>query len=126
MSQPFPSVVWRAQPLYVVDGDTVDLFVDRGMRHFAVLRFRLIGVDTPELRSRDAAERVAAQDARSFVQDWIGRAAKTWMVNLKEWPLKITTAKSDSFGRWLCEIEREDGATIGAALLEAGHAVVYR
>lgn len=36
------------QVLKIVDGDTVDLQLDLGLRVYAEPRFRLIGIDTPE------------------------------------------------------------------------------
>ena len=52
----------------VIDGDTVELMVDLGFRHYTKMRVRVYGVDTPELRSRDADEKVKAQAAKKFTQ----------------------------------------------------------
>ncbi|GAG20500.1 unnamed protein product, partial [marine sediment metagenome] len=41
---------YRAKLDRVVDGDTVDLFVDLGFNICIKDRFRLLGIDTPELR----------------------------------------------------------------------------
>jgi len=128
-SYPFPPSSLRAQPLYVVDGDTADLFVDTGLRGYHLLRFRFLGIDTPELRSRDEEERKRAKEAKAFVQDLLETFEKTWDVNLKHWPLRIETAKDpDSFGRWLAQIFfTDDGIekSVNAELLNAGLAVVY-
>ena len=127
---PFVSTVWRAQPLYVVDGDTVDLFVDRGFHHYSIGRFRFLDIDTPELNSRDDEERDKAKSAKSFVQGLLDTSEKTSKVDLKVWPLSIETAKDpDSFGRWLCRIFFTDDMgemSVNAMLLERGLAVPYR
>lgn len=47
---------------YVVDGDTIQLEGDE--------RVRLVGVDTPELRSSDADERLRAEKAKEFVENF--------------------------------------------------------
>lgn len=113
----------------MVDGDTVDLFVDRGYRGYSLHRFRLLDIDTPELRSRDEAERIEAKEAKELVQDLLDTFEKTWIVNLKEWPLRIESEKSaDSFGRWLCRIYFSDDGVercLNAVLLDEGLAVPY-
>lgn len=103
----------------VVDGDTIDLELDLGFYQSGVYRFRLLGVDTPEMNSRDEAERERALEARDFVASWLEERAPF---------LRVTSFKADSFGRWLGEIYSV-GATyderLGTALLESGLAEVY-
>ena len=41
----------------VVDGDTVDLRIDLGFKVWVEKRCRLLGVDTPETRTRDEREK---------------------------------------------------------------------
>lgn len=128
-SYPFNTKSWRAQPLYVVDGDTVDLFVDRGFKHYAVERFRFLDIDTPELNSKDEQERVRAQEAKASVQDLLDTFERTSTVDLKVWPLRIETEPNpDSFGRWLCRIYFTDEGverSVNALLLAQGLAVPY-
>lgn len=93
----------------VVDGDTVDLVLDVGFYLSAALRFRLLGVDTPERGQPGGAE------ATAFVQAWLAEQPD----------LTAHTRKADSFGRWLVDVTREDGSSLSAALLDAGHAVPY-
>jgi micrococcal nuclease len=81
----------------VIDGDTVELVVDMGFHMSCVHHFRLIGVDTPELRGGTAESKAAARRARDRVQDLLmpdGIAQK----------LIIHTEKADSFGRWLAKV----------------------
>jgi len=117
---------YRAQCLNVVDGDTVDLLVDLGFHDYRKERFRVLGVDTPELRAKEAAVRERAQAARAQVIEWL----KPAVANLAVWPLRIRTERDpDSFGRYLAAVwfvgdtgtERE----LGAALVTAGLAVPY-
>jgi len=109
----------------VVDGDTVDLQVDLGFHMKADLRFRLLGVDTPELRPRKgteeerAEERKRAQEAKAYVQEWMDERAG-------EWPLLIKTQKADGFGRWLAEIYCEDyQLSLSDQLIQVGLGEVY-
>lgn len=102
----------------VVDGDTVDLDVDLGFHLSAVLRFRLLGVDTPE-RSDPLFGAAAA-----FTRAWlIARAPR----------LRVATSKADGFGRWLADVyvvedpEAPYPTTdhLGSALIRAGLARPY-
>ena len=57
----------------VIDGDTLDVWLirkeDTGVFSTGLRRVRLAHVDTPELRSKDPAERAAAAAARDRVRE---------------------------------------------------------
>lgn len=122
----------RAQCLYVVDGDTVDLFVDKGHREYALYRFRLLGIDTPELRGKNA-DPVAGKAAKEAVIELLRAPSRDdrWHVDLETWPVLVQTQKpkSDSFGRWLADlwVKDDEGNEIhvNGELLEQGFAVPY-
>ena len=57
----------------VVDGDTVDVFVDLGFDVIKAERVRLLGIDAPETRTKDPVEKDAGQRATDFVENWFGR-----------------------------------------------------
>lgn len=107
----------------VVDGDTIDFQVDLGFRMTTEQRFRLLGVDTPELRSRDIKERSAAREAKRFVEEWLvdhkSHAAE------ERFPWLLQTRKADSFGRWLAVVHCGEGHSLTQDLLDNGHAVEY-
>lgn len=90
----------------VVDGDTLDLLIDQGMRVYRRERVRLLGVDAPEVRGSTAQ---AGADALAWVRSWLAAAGG-------EWPLTVRTTKADSFGRYLARIWRGDGAELNADL----------
>lgn len=101
----------------VVDGDTVDLVVDVGFYLTATLRFRLKGVDTPEVRDSDPDIRARAAEATVFVQQWLSDHSAN---------LRARTYKADSFGRWLAEVyDAETGEDLGQALMDEGVAQRY-
>jgi micrococcal nuclease len=93
----------------VVDGDTIDAVLDVGLNLTATIRFRLLGVDTPE-RGQPGAD-----EATAFVRVWLADSHG----------LTVRTQKADSFGRWLGDLHREDGTCLSRALLDAGLAVPY-
>ncbi len=110
----------------VVDGDTVDVDIDLG---FGVTltdeRVRIMGIDTPESRTRDK------------VEDLFGEAAKARLKELMKDGGKLITTEDrkgedmkGKFGRILGDfiVERfEDGKQemLTDILVEEGHAVAY-
>jgi len=87
---------YRARLRRVVDGDTVDLDVDLGFYLTASLRFRVLGIDTPELRGGTAESKARAREAKDRVEELLSCG--------EGFPLMIRTRKADSFGRWLAAI----------------------
>ncbi|HEV2125272.1 MAG TPA: thermonuclease family protein [Chloroflexota bacterium] len=106
----------------VIDGDTSDVYVDAGFRNYRSERLRLLGVNTPELRSRDPEDRVRAQAAKAFVEQWLQEHREHGPA---EWPFVIRTQKSDAFGRFLCHLECAEGHELNQTLLDTGHATVF-
>jgi len=98
---PFLTETFRGRCVRVVDGDTIDVVLDAGFRTTRTERLRLLGVDTPELRSADATKRQGAQAAKDKVAGWLLRQA---LLSGSMWPLKIRTVKADSFGRYLADV----------------------
>ena len=92
---------YRAKCVRVIDGDTVDLDVDLGFHMRALTRFRLLGVNTPELRGGDADTKLAAQAAKKRAQELLFAVPED---NSFPVDLLIHTEKADSFGRWLASV----------------------
>ena len=110
------------QPLYtynatitkIIDGDTVDAEVDLGFNISTVIRFRLIGIDTSELRSSDPAMRELALRAEVFMQQYLNQK------------VSIQSFKTEKYGRWLAEIYIFGTArTINQLLIENNLASPY-
>lgn len=97
----------RARVVNVVDGDTVDLRVDLGYSIEHTVRFRLLGINTPERGKPGFAE--AKERVRVLLGD------ECW----------VRSTKTGKYGRWLCEIETIDGVSVNERLLAEGLAVVY-
>tara|TARA_B100000925_G_C21876429_1_gene416496 strand:- start:317 stop:793 length:477 start_codon:yes stop_codon:yes gene_type:complete len=109
----------------VVDGDTVDVDINLG---FGVWlhdeRVRIMGIDTPESRTRDK------------VEDLFGEAAKARLKELMEDGGKLITTEDrkgedmkGKFGRILGDfyVERYEGQKerVTDIMVEEGHAVAY-
>lgn len=106
----------------VVDGDTVDVDIDLG---FGIWlhdeRVRIMGIDTPESRTRDK------------VEDLFGEAAKARVKELfKSEHVKLITEEDrkgedmkGKFGRILGDFKTPDGRLVTEVMIEEGHCVPY-
>lgn len=99
----------------VVDGDTVDLKLDLGFHIVMTDRFRLAGIDTPELTDPDPNVRARAQQAKEFTRQWLSANG----------PYQAVTIKSDHFGRWLAYLHNANDDLLNTDLLNAGLAVAF-
>jgi len=105
----------------IVDGDTVDVDIDLGFNiQLKDERVRIMGIDTPESRTRDKVEKL------------FGIAAKNRLYSLLEKDAKlITTENKDGedmkgkFGRILGDFRAADGRMVTDIMIEEGHAVAY-
>tara|TARA_B110000263_G_C15299258_1_gene507099 strand:- start:1521 stop:1973 length:453 start_codon:yes stop_codon:yes gene_type:complete len=115
---------YNAKVVRVIDGDTVDAYVDLGFKVGIDTRVRLNGIDTPESRTRDLTEKR------------YGLGAKHRMIELLEGNNYRFILKSHGvgkFGRCLGEmiIPVEEvvagitSRTINNILVGEGHAVPY-
>ena len=55
----------------VVDGDTIDVEIDLGFDISFNSRVRLAGIDTPESRTRDKAEKVLGLESKEYLKSKI-------------------------------------------------------
>jgi micrococcal nuclease len=118
--------IYKAELIRVVDGDTVDLIIDLGFDTSRKERFRLYGVDAPEMNTL------------------AGKAAKAWLWEALQ-PLESiyvqtiqleTKAKRDKYGRFLAvlydrfpqagQIVAQPGSlplfSVNLAMVDLGHA----
>jgi micrococcal nuclease len=85
-----PAYRYQAKLHRVIDGDTVDLIVDLGFTVKVQTRFRLLDLDTPEIRGPEREEGIAA---RLFLEELLTRG-----------PLTVESHKTGKYGRWLAEL----------------------
>jgi micrococcal nuclease len=52
----------------VVDGDTIDVIIDLGFDILFASRVRLAGIDTPESRTTDKAEKVLGLESKEYLK----------------------------------------------------------
>ena len=112
---------YRARVLKVIDGDTVDVDIDLG---FGVWlkdeRVRIMGIDTPESRTRDKVEKKFGLAAKARLKELLGATPI-----LKTQVGKGGEDMKGKFGRILGDFLTEDGKKCGELLVKEGHAVKY-
>lgn len=107
--------VYFAKVISVYDGDTLNLSIDLGMGISYNAKCRLEGLDTPELRSKDASERQAAATSKDSLLK---------LVEGKNLLVKSMT-KPDKYGRLLVRIWTEDGNCVNETMISGGGALPY-
>jgi micrococcal nuclease len=113
---------FRAHCTYVVDGDTADFVLDKGMREYSEQRVRLIGVDAPEMHAKDDAERARAQESKAYLLSVL--KPSPFVIGVAGWQFIVKTSKGDSFGRYLADVWGTDGVSVNAELVRLGLARV--
>jgi micrococcal nuclease len=112
---------YKVKVVKVVDGDTVDVDIDLG---FGVWlkdeRVRIMGIDTPESRTRDKVEKKFGLASKARLKELLDKTAvlKT-QVNRNGEDMK------GKFGRILGDFVANDGRMVTDILVEEGYAVAY-
>jgi micrococcal nuclease len=103
----------------VVDGDTIDVVIDLGFDILFKSRVRLAGIDTPESRTSDKAEKVLGLEAKEYLKKHIKAAKK----------VVIRTEKMDSsekYGRILGWVYLDgDSESLNNIMIKDGYAWGY-
>ena len=108
---------YSAEVTRVVDGDTVDAFVDLGFDMHSKQRVRLYGINTPECRTRDLVEKKAGLAAKARLKEML-REGKNRCV------IKTRLDKKGKYGRVLGVLYVNE-CDLNAKLVWEGHAEKY-
>jgi len=111
---------YRAKVVRVIDGDTVDVDIDLGFGIWQMNeRVRIMGIDTPESRTRDKIEKKFGLAAKAKLKSLLGPK-----------PILQTTISKKGedmkgkFGRVLGDF-LIDGKQVTEIMCKTGHAVPY-
>ena len=107
--------IYNAKCLRVVDGDTLDATIDLGFDTWKKIRIRLVGINTPESRTRDLEEKARGLEAKDFVVDTLGKHDNNFILH---------SQGVGKYGRCLGEIFLGD-VNLNTLLINEGHAVEY-
>ena len=114
---------YRCKVIKVIDGDTVDVDIDLG---FGIMlkdeRVRIMGIDTPESRTRDKVEKLFGLASKARLKQLIGGRSGPI---LKTQINKNGEDMKGKFGRILGDFVTEEGKLVTDILVEEGHAVAY-
>lgn len=102
---------YRCTILKVIDGDTVDADVDLGFDIHAKMRFRLAGINAPEMKTPE------------------GRAARDYLILMmppeSEFMVNTEKDRREKYGRYLGTFfnPKNTGRTINQLMVDSGNAV---
>tara|TARA_B110000977_G_scaffold154786_1_gene196798 strand:+ start:848 stop:1336 length:489 start_codon:yes stop_codon:yes gene_type:complete len=128
MTKSFNQSEFHVTVTKVVDGDTIDVDIDLGFS--TVLkkqRVRLMGIDTPESRTRDLVEKIFGKSAKANLKKL-----------LSEGDVTLVSHDKGKFGRILGELfvtkhdneghprfETETRVSVNQQMIDQHHAVLY-
>lgn len=105
--------------LKVVDGDTIDVDIDLGFDISYTQRVRLAGIDTPESRTTDKAEKALGLEVKEKLKKTID-AAKDVVIKTEK------PDSSEKYGRILGWVFLDGAAkSVNEQLIEEGYAWAY-
>ena len=103
----------------VVDGDTVDAEISLGYNVYITERIRLMGIDTPESRTRNRKEKALGLAAKAYLKELLKE-------NKGDIILRTSKEGKGKFGRILGTLLIYGGMTnVNQHLIDEGHARDY-
>jgi micrococcal nuclease len=103
----------------VVDGDTIDVVIDLGFDILFASRVRLAGIDTPESRTKDKAEKALGLESKDYLKKHL-KDAKSVVIKTEK------MNSSEKFGRilgWL--YINNDTESVNDKMINDGYAWGY-
>lgn len=104
--------VRRAQIIRWVDADTLDVLVDLGFHISLKQRVRMYGINCPEKNTE------AGKAAIAFVKVLLPVGSTVTIRSYRD-------AQEEKYGRWLAEVQMDDGRMVSEYLINSGHGVAY-
>jgi micrococcal nuclease len=103
----------------VVDGDTIDVVIDLGFDILFASRVRLAGIDTPESRTKDKAEKALGLESKEYLKKHL-KDAKSVVIKTEK------MNSSEKFGRILGWVYiNGDTASLNDMMINDGYAWGY-
>lgn len=107
---------YKATITEVYDGDTCTAIVDLGFTVSVKVKFRLLGINTPELKGGTTTSKAKGIQARDRLRELV--LGKEVFID--------SYRGSDAFGRWLCILKLpETGEDVNKMLLDEGLAIAF-
>ena len=103
----------------IVDGDTIDVLIDLGFDILFQSRVRLAGIDTPESRTKDLAEKALGLEAKEYLKKAL-KDAKSVVIKTEKMD------SSEKYGRILGWVYvNGDTVSINDKMINDGYAWGY-
>lgn len=108
---------YEAKVVRVVDGDTIDALIDLGFSTHKKIRIRMVGINTPESRTRDLEEKKLGLAAKARLKEILKETNNEFI---------LVSYGVGKFGRCLGELfQTADSDSINNQLISEGHAKKY-
>jgi micrococcal nuclease len=110
---------YASKVVHIVDGDTVDLNVDLGFNVSVLVRFRLDGIDAPEMK---LTELVAGKASKAHLAELFADADLGIV--------RVDSVGRDKYGRWVAKLQyvsKTDRSTVDVSkrMILDGFATAY-
>jgi micrococcal nuclease len=103
----------------IVDGDTIDVLIDLGFDILFQSRVRLAGIDTPESRTKDLAEKTLGLESKEYLKKYL-KDAKSVVIKTEKMD------SSEKYGRILGWVYvNGDTESINDKMINDGYAWGY-
>jgi micrococcal nuclease len=100
----------------IVDGDTVDVYIDLGFDIHIKQRVRLYGINTPETRTRDLEEKKRGFAAKAYLEEILP----------EKFVIETVYDKKGKYGRVLGILWNDiDDVNVNEKMIDEGHAERY-
>ena len=106
---------YEAKVMRVVDGDTIDALIDLGFDIHKKIRIRMVGINTPESRTRDLEEKKRGLAAKARLKEILKENKNKFI---------LESQGVGKYGRCLGIIKIGD-TIVNQQLIIEGHAVEY-
>ena len=106
---------YEAKVMRVVDGDTIDALIDLGFNIHKKIRIRMVGINTPESRTRDLEEKKRGLAAKARLKEILKENKNKFI---------LESQGVGKYGRCLGIIRIGD-TVVNQQLIIEGHAVEY-
>ena len=108
---------YKITVLRLIDGDTLDALIDIGFSTHVKKRIRLMGIDTPESRTRDLEEKARGLASKAHLKEMLKR---------NKGNITLKSHGVGKFGRCLGELfVPEYNCSVNEQMISDGHAIEY-
>lgn len=109
---------YKAEIIAWKDGDTPVVHLDLGFSVFTEQTVRVLGINTPEVHSRDVVEKQRGQAALARAKELAPIGSTVVLKSFKP-------GGGDKFGRYLASLSLKDGRDYSGVMVDEKHALPW-